>query len=724
MGAAGIAAQVLLLRELLVVFQGDELVVGVILANWMALEALGSFLAALALRRGGGWILFPVALLLFCLALPGAWLLARALPWVLEFGSESFSLPWILLGSLLALAPVALPHGMLFAAACSAGRGEDVPRRVYFWEIVGTVAGGVALNFVLIPFVKDYVVVAGVSLAGLVLLAVGGAAPRVVRAVAGVAFVAFVAALSMGAVGGWAWRAAGTQFPGQELLGYVNSPYGNVAVARLAGQQTLFVNRSAAVTAPTPDVASVEEYAHLPMFCHGPASNALILSGAAGGLAAELEKYPGMKVTCAELDPELFRALRRHPTELTTRELDSPGLRVELIDSCRLVNHSHERYDLVYLAADLPRDLLANRLFTLEFQRSLSRRLNPRGVVACALPFSLVYPEENLRRLLVCLSRTFRAVYPEVLLVPGEDRVYLLASNDLKLGSLAAADVRRQAEALRPDNLIMDGARAAYLFDPYRMSRLAGFLVVEGELNRRFHPEALRYAIPYLSAQAGWTAAVPGLGAGGWGLFGRLSLLAALSALPAALGGGRRRQLTVGWLVFSGGFCAMAAQLFLVFSFQALHGVLFLEIGLLVTAFMLGSAVGNRLSPRFAAAPFAGLLNLELLTAAALVFVAVAVPFSAWLAGYCPFGAKLAVVAVCLLPGMAVGAQYPVALRAWEAASGRNRPGAVYALDLLGSCLAGYGAGALLLPALGLFPSMAFLVLLKIAGAALVKRHD
>ena len=44
MGFSGIVAQVLLLRELLIVFSGNELTIGVILANWLIIEAAGSFL--------------------------------------------------------------------------------------------------------------------------------------------------------------------------------------------------------------------------------------------------------------------------------------------------------------------------------------------------------------------------------------------------------------------------------------------------------------------------------------------------------------------------------------------------------------------------------------------------------------------------------------------------------------------------------------------------------
>ena len=50
-GLSGIIAQVLILRELLVSFYGNELILGIILANWVILEASGVYLAGKAIDK-------------------------------------------------------------------------------------------------------------------------------------------------------------------------------------------------------------------------------------------------------------------------------------------------------------------------------------------------------------------------------------------------------------------------------------------------------------------------------------------------------------------------------------------------------------------------------------------------------------------------------------------------------------------------------------------------
>ncbi len=43
MGFSGLVAEIFLLREFLIVFAGNEFSIGLILANWLVMEALGAW---------------------------------------------------------------------------------------------------------------------------------------------------------------------------------------------------------------------------------------------------------------------------------------------------------------------------------------------------------------------------------------------------------------------------------------------------------------------------------------------------------------------------------------------------------------------------------------------------------------------------------------------------------------------------------------------------------
>ena len=71
MGLSGITAQIVLLRELLVSFLGNELTLGVILANWLLLVAIGSFLIGKSVEHVDRKIeIFVVFQLVFSSSLP------------------------------------------------------------------------------------------------------------------------------------------------------------------------------------------------------------------------------------------------------------------------------------------------------------------------------------------------------------------------------------------------------------------------------------------------------------------------------------------------------------------------------------------------------------------------------------------------------------------------------------------------------------------------------
>lgn len=729
MGGSGLIAQIMILRELLVVFQGNELTISLILANWTLLEALGSFLVSLLRRTANRARVFGVSLFLFCLLTPFAWIAARGLPGWLGTGAQTFTLGQIFLGSILVLAPVALFHGTLFAAGCAMAReltldtSTDTPRRVYWFEIIGTLCGGIALHFILIPLVSGATIIWLVSVVGLGLTALFMYQSWISRGVSAIACAVYLILIVTGYGTRLAERAAETQFPGQTVAYYGNSPYGNIAVTKLAEQQTVFLNRVPSITTPVPEIAAIEEYVHLPIFYRDGIASCAVLSGGAGGVIAELTKYPKTRVNYTEIDPWLFNVLKRYPTALTREELSYPELRVYHEDCCRFIKETTRTFDIVYLADTLPCDLLTNRLFTVEFHREILKRLNPDGVMICSLPFSLAYPEENLKLAALCLFKTFHSIYPYVTALPGEGKTYILASNSLDFQSVTAERLYANAKRLDPGNMIMIPEQARYFLDEFRLAGLTSEIneraAARVELNRDFHPTVLKYAIAYWQRSTG-----SGVMFKAWrdrdSLIGRLALLAFITALPAIVFRKRKRHYAIGWTVFSGGFYAMTLQTLMIFAFQAIYGYVFYELGLLVTAFMLGGAIGNRLIPAFGSEPFRAARRIEILA----VFVTLALGAFAYVMAsgaiaYIP-GSRYLFILACAAPGAIVGAQYPVAVRAWSESSGRETPGAIYGLDLAGACLSGWCAGIVLLPSLGLYVTLGFVVALKLAGGAMI----
>ena len=158
LGFSGLVAEILLLRELLIVFSGNELCIGIILANWLILEAFGSYVLGRRAERSKYRLeAFALITILFSLSLPIAIYLTRILKGVMGISiGESIGFLPMLYSSFLVLSAVSILHGALFTYSCriyslfSSPSASSVGR-VYVYETVGTIFGGIACTYLLVP---------------------------------------------------------------------------------------------------------------------------------------------------------------------------------------------------------------------------------------------------------------------------------------------------------------------------------------------------------------------------------------------------------------------------------------------------------------------------------------------------------------------------------------------------------------------------------------------
>ena len=146
MGFSGLVAEILLLREFLIIFSGNELSIGVILANWLILEAFGSFYLGRMVEISKNKLeTFTLITLLFSISLLIAIYLIRILKGMMGVSiGESIGFLPMFYSSFLLLLPVSVLHGALFTFSChiySMFSAQDASSagRVYAYETVGMV---------------------------------------------------------------------------------------------------------------------------------------------------------------------------------------------------------------------------------------------------------------------------------------------------------------------------------------------------------------------------------------------------------------------------------------------------------------------------------------------------------------------------------------------------------------------------------------------------------
>jgi len=237
-GAGTMISQVLILRELLVLAQGQELRLALGLWCWLLWAGLGSLLGGWGSRAAAGRGHLGLLLLLLGLLLPATVLLTRSLPGILHLtGGQTLPLGTVVLLFLALLAPFGLISGYFFPCACQAlpdlAPGPAVGR-VYWWETLGAALGVLLLQLFLLGRYSSL----GLSLATGLFLALSAwalarpRAPAMGLAAAGTGLLLAVACLLTPQLEGWS---RGWQWPGRQVVAVVDSPYARLAATREAG---------------------------------------------------------------------------------------------------------------------------------------------------------------------------------------------------------------------------------------------------------------------------------------------------------------------------------------------------------------------------------------------------------------------------------------------------------------------------------------------------------
>jgi spermidine synthase len=748
MGLSGIVAQIILLRELLVSFFGNELTLGIILANWLILEAIGSFYVGKSVEKTERKLEIYVLLqLIFSLAFPFAVFLSRVFKnFLLLTPGEGLGFGPIFYSSFLILLPVTLSHGALFTFGCkiySQYAREDASAigKVYVLETVGSIIGGLLLTFLLIQYLNSFAIAFIISLANtlisIFLLWPRRMAPFVclrnglwglsILLALLFAYVLFTPISHVIHV-----SSIKSQWRNMDVIHNENSIYGNINVTKRGEQFTFFTDGVPSITAPVPDIASIEDFVHFPMLLHERPQTVLILSGGAGGMIHEILKYPVTRIHYVELDPLLLKLVQKFPTPLTQSELEDGRVKIHYTDGRFFVQETRERFDIIFIGLSGPQELQTNRFFSSEFFSVAKGKTNPDGIIVLTLPGSLTYIAPELRDLNRCILDTLKNVYPSVRIIPGDVNLYL-ASGSEQLKKVTAEEIIKRLKERKIKTSLFTKSYIEYrLHERWLKWFLKSMEGREVQLNSDFRPLGVFFNLSYWNAL--FSPYLTGLFRWFEGLSLRIAipLMAILTFLLAGmfLKKPSISRFSVPYAIFTTGLTGMIFDLAIIFTFQTLYGYLYYQIGLLVTLFMAGVA----LSGLWVTQHLEGIrrdLPLFLATELCIALFSVLLPFafsipSRYLEETAIYVLLYALfLTMSFLSGALVGFQFPLANKIYlSAASGEGTfgeaAGLLYGADLFGGFFGGLFGGVLLLPILGLRESCFMMAIVKLSSFLLI----
>ncbi len=727
-GFTAMASQIIYVRELLIVFYGNELSISFILSSWLISGAIGSAL----LGRFSGLVKQKIPVFSFCqiilaILLPAGILAARFIKSALHINpGEVLPLFPIMALSFLILMPICAMLGFMFSLGCriyGSGSGKGAVRigNVYILEAAGSLIGGALTSVILIKLFAALDLMWLLSIlnifAAFILAIFAAKTPAkkaVIRSALTLLFF-FVLIWYVGIIRQVNEYSLRKQWQGYDLIASKNSIYGNIAIAKKEESYSFFDNGLHLYTVP--DRMNSEEAAHLALLEHPNPEKVLLIGGGAGGLAGEILKEPVKSLDYVELDPVIISMARDHLPDNYYDALKDKRVSIKNTDGRFFVKTTKEKYDCVIVRVGDPYTSQINRYYTVEFFKEVKNILNDGGVLSFGLTSSESYISRPLGEFISSIYLSLKDVFKDVLVMPGET-AYLISSDRQ---DYLTYDYDILEKRTRERSLDTKYVREYYLFSKLSAQNLSYIKSVIDtnkavRLNHDFTPSTYYYGLIFwatlfkdsilgkllasLNERVLWE---------GMGIFLAVLILA-LAALKRSF---KRAALTA---LAIGGFSTMAFQILLLLAFQIIHGYLFYKLGIILTAFMAGLAAGAIFAVRIIERLGKERTFLLAVQGDLLIYSIILPVF------FLRSGSDILFPVMSVLAGFIGGSQFPLVNRILLIKGGEpgRLGGLTYGVDLFGSFFGALLTGVLFVPILGIVKTCIAIAIINLAMLGLL----
>jgi spermidine synthase len=684
LGISSVITQIIYIREFLNVFYGNELIFGIILASWMSLTAVGAYVGKYSVRikrRERYLIILQIFSAVFPLLTV---FLLRWLRNVIFPAGVMLNIPDGIIISFSFLAPYCLISGFLFTFFCislSENLKSNQIGRVYYYDTLGSIIGGLVFNFILVFLLNSlqslYILLFVNLSAGLAISIINKRRKATILLVTLIAgFLALTLSYDLEKY------TKERQFKGQELIFYKDTPYGNLVVTK-SGEQLNFFDNSMLVFS-TENVTENEEAVHYAMLQHRNPKKVLLLSGGVNGLAKEIIKYPVDSIDYIEINPVLVELGKKY-----TKNLESPKIVIKNEDARFFIKRTEEKFDVVIIALPEPSTAQMNRYYTLEFFTELKKRLNKDAVISFGLLPTDDYVSTEARSINSVIYNTLNKVFKNILIIPG-NRNYFLASDAPLRSDITALIAEKKIENIYVNPYYLDDVNINI-----RMKYIMEHIDKNTEINHDFRPVIYFHQLKYWLSHFKTNYYIL------FGIFIVLLLVFLVRLNPVNL------------CLFTGGFAASSIEVILLITFQIIYGYVFQMIGIIIMLFMAGLALGsfiiNKKTKTYSVTKY---LKIQ----SAIALYSIVLPFILMLlnlAGKSPVLIQAAFMVLILIIGGLTGMAYSLSSKIVKKDIS-SVAAETYGADLSGSAIGALILSAFLLPLLGIFEVCFLIGLLNI----------
>jgi spermidine synthase len=705
LGFISILGQVVLLRELNVAFYGVELIYTLALAVWFLSTACGAMLQ-MRNRPAPPPAWTNLLFLLFSIGLPLDVALVRSVRHLFtDVPGVYLPLESQIAAMCVSLLPIGLILGLLFrwTAGAYLTKGKSLAG-AYAVESIGGLAGGLCATLLLKFGFQNFVIALMCAL-----IAACASIPDfdgrkfgVLRSVA----LGIVAVLLL-----LVWKAPildhrMTSWAHPYLLDSWDSPYSRITVTYLDGQVSVFEND--ALLFDTEETRA-EEFVQLAALQHPNPVRVLVLGGGIEGTIREILQHSPQRVDYVELNPALLHFVPPHLPAGIQKSLRAEKVRVVQEDPRKFLEKSLS-YDLILVGMPEPGSGQANRFYTQEFFRQCYARLDKGGMMAFSLPSSENLWTPQLTRRMVSIYRAAKSVFPEVLFIPGTRNVVIGSTASLTRDPSILTS-RLESRSIKPR--MVSSGYLRYVFTNDRLAQVTKALESgTAPVNTDIRPICYQYTImiwlsKFFPSMKSWDLSIPEIKGG------RSILWLVAFSVPALLLSRARWPVRRALLMGAAGFAGMTLETVILLHFQTKSGILYQDIGILLTGFMAGLAFGA-LAVEKVRRPPARVLGFAMLAAFAVL---------SGLIGWCinsgrGYGLPESLGFLFVAGALVAGIFSYAGLR--EPSGQTSAVAPLYSADLIGACMGSILATLILAPLAGLATTSHLMIPVVLLAALLL----
>jgi len=470
------------------------------------------------------------------------------------------------------------------------------------------------------------------------------------------------------------------------IIKTVDTPYSRVSVSYNGGQYSIFEDDALCYET---EAVSAEEFCGMALLAVQNPQKVLLLGGGYRGFAEEVLKLPNTVLDYVEYNKKMILTLVPY---LPFFKSDSAFIkRINLIYSDpRTYLSNSNKYDAILTGLPEPTSILSNRYYTEEFFRMCAQKLNTGGVLAFSLRSDENLWSPVLTKRNASIYKTLKSVFKDVVVLPGTINIFIASQHLINFNTetLIARFRERGTEGK-----VISPQYIKYLLQNDRYEKIKNLLNNKSApVNRDNNPVSYQFTIaiwlskffPEFTGFREFTYDKPAIGIYSILLIGLLLIIRKFYSIKKYA------------LIFIISMLGMLLEMVLLMKYQTTEGILFQNIGLLLTSFMAGLSAGaffiNHYSHK--KTPSKG-LHYFILCLFILLTGIVLVLFNNSIAGFVP------IMLLIFIDGFLVSAVFSV-LSFSSKITQVQIVSPLYVADILGGCAGSLTAGLILIPMFGL----------------------